>query len=422
MPDDAQHPLPPQQIAEAERQRLARAGRTTRHTALAIAATLAVGFAIVFSLRAHGSAELAAQTATDASVPPPVDVATVAPADTTAELTLPGQTAPWYGTTIYSRVDGYVAKWFTDIGDHVKAGQVLAKIETPELDAELDAARAKRNAASADVQVREAEARFAESTYQRWKDSPKGVVSQQETEDKKAGHESAEAKLVAARAQVSLAQSEVDRLKAFQTFKDVTAPFDGVITQRKIDIGNLVTAGSTASTTPLYQIAQNDPIRVFVDVPQSAAAAMKTGTAVDVVTTGSGSRTYQGQIARTAGAVDPTARTMNVEVDIANKDGSLVPGLYVDATFHLENGGVAEVPAAALSFRSKGPQVAVLDGDRVKFQPVTIAQDNGSTVSLASGVKQGDRVVLNINSQIADGEQVHVNDADGQPTKLAAAR
>jgi len=383
MPDDQT------QVAAAERQRLARAGRTTRHTALAIAATLAVGFAIVFSLRAHGSAELAAETATDAQAPPPVDVATVAPADTTAELTLPGQTAPWYGTTIYSRVDGYVAKWVSDIGDPVKAGQVLAKIETPELDAELEAARAKRNAAAADVQVREAEARFAESTYQRWKDSPKGVVSQQETEDKKAGHESADAKLVAARAQVSLAQSEVDRLKAFQTFKDVTAPFDGVITQRKIDIGNLVTAGSTASTTPLYQIAQNDPIRVFVDVPQSAAAAMKTGIAVDVVTTGSGSRTYRGQIARTAGAVDPKARTMNVEVDIANKDGSLVPGLYVDATFHLENGGVAEVPAAALSFRSKGPQVALLQGDRVKFQPVTIAQDNGATVSLASGVKRG---------------------------------
>jgi membrane fusion protein, multidrug efflux system len=417
MPDDAQ-----KQVAASEPQRLARAGRTTRHTALAIAATLAVGFAIVFSLRAHGSAELAAETATDASAPPPVDVATVAPADTTTELTLPGQTAPWYGTTIYSRVDGYVAKWFSDIGDSVKAGQVLAKVETPELDAELEAARAKRNAAAADVQVREAEARFAESTYQRWKDSPKGVVSQQETEDKKAGHESADAKLVAARAQVSLAQSEVDRLKAFQTFKDVTAPFDGVITQRKIDIGNLVTAGSTASTTPLYQIAQNDRIRVFVDVPQSAAAAMKTGTAVDVVTTGSGSRTYRGQIARTAGAVDPTARTMNVEVDIANKDGSLVPGLYVDATFHLANGGVAEVPAAALSFRSKGPQVALLQGDRVKFQPVTIAQDNGATVSLASGVKQGDRVVLNINSQIADGEQVHVNDADGKPTSLAAAR
>jgi len=414
MPDDAQKHT-------AEQRRLARAGKTTRHTAMAVAAVLAVGFAVVFSLRAHGSSELAAQTATDASAPPPVDVATVAPADATSALTLPGHTAPWYGATIYSRVDGYVAKWVADIGDHVKSGQVLAEIETPELDAELEAARAKRNAAAADVQVREAEARFAESTYARWKDSPKGVVSQQETEDKKAGHESADAKLTAARAQVSLAQSEVDRLKAFETFKDVTAPFDGVITQRKIDIGNLVTAGSSSSTTPLYQLAQNDPIRVFVDVPQSAAAAMKTGTAVDVTTTGSGSRTFKGKIARTAGAVDPAARTMNVEVDIPNKDGSLVPGLYVDATFHLENTGTAEVPAAALSFRSKGPQVAVLDGDRVKFRPVTIAQDNGATVSLASGVKQGDRVVLNINSQIADGEQVHVNDSDGKPTQVAAA-
>src|SRR5208282_257576 len=223
-------------------------------------------------------------------------VAIVMPAAAMSALTLPGQTAPWYGTTIYARVDGYVAKWLVDIGDHVEAGQVLAEIETPELDAQLDVARAKRNARLADVQVREAEARFADSTYRRWKESPKGVVSQQETEDKKAGYESAVAQLTSAHAEENLAQGQVDRLKAFEKFKQVTAPFKGTITQRKIDIGDLVTKGSTASTTPLYQLVQDDPIRVFVDVPQSAAASMKVGTAVDVTTSGTKARVYAGKI------------------------------------------------------------------------------------------------------------------------------
>jgi RND family efflux transporter MFP subunit len=400
--------------------RQGRSGRRTQLAAGIVSALLLFGFIAVYAFKAHDAGQLAAATAADATAPPLVDVAIVMPAAAMSALTLPGQTAPWYGTTIYARVDGYVAKWLVDIGDHVEAGQVLAEIETPELDAQLDVARAKRNARLADVQVREAEARFADSTYRRWKESPKGVVSQQETEDKKAGYESAVAQLTSAHAEENLAQGQVDRLKAFEKFKQVTAPFKGTITQRKIDIGDLVTKGSTASTTPLYQLVQDDPIRVFVDVPQSAAASMKVGTAVDVTTSGTKARVYAGKITRTSVAVDPQARTLRVEVDIANHDESLVPGLYVDAAFHLESGGVSEIPAAALVFRAKGPQVAVVDGDYVKFRDVTIAEDDGSTVALASGVKDGDKVVLNISSEIADGEKIHVNDTDGNPAGTRA--
>jgi RND family efflux transporter MFP subunit len=405
---------------EVARRNLRRIGRRTQLAAAIVSTLLLLGFATVYLLKTHTTHQLAVSTAATAAAPPPVDVATATPASATGLLTLPGETAPWYGATIYARVDGYVAKWSVDIGDHVTEGQVLAQIDTPDLDAQLAAARAQLSAAMADVQVREAEARFAESTYRRWKESPKGVVSEQETEDKKAGAESATAKLAAAQAQVNLAQGEVDRRNAFEKFKQVAAPFAGTITQRQIDIGNLVTAGSSASTTPLYRLVQDDPIRVFVQVPQNAAPSMKVGTAVTVMTSGMQHRDFVGKITRTSDAVDPQARTMRVEVDIPNPDKSLVPGLFVEAGFHIETGGAVEVPAAAMMFRAKGPQVAVLDGNHVRFRDVMIAQDNGTTVALASGVTAGDKVVLNISSQITDGDEVHANETDGAAAGLQA--
>jgi RND family efflux transporter MFP subunit len=417
--DDGLHRQTGPIAAGADRRRAV--GRWTQLGAVAAAAGLLLGALGVHALRAQDSDALASAAAVAAALPPAVEVATVAAAPSTSELKLPGETAPWYGATIYARVDGYVAKWLVDIGDHVSQGQVLAEIETPELDAELGAADAKLNAAQAEIQVLDAEARFADSTYRRWRDSPRGVVSEQETEDKKAGYDSAVAKLAAGRAQVSLAQSEVDRLKAFETFKHVTAPFAGTITQRRIDIGNLVTAGSAASTTPLYNLIQDNPIRVFVQVPQQAAPSMVPGTAVDIGTEGGSPRSYHGTIARTSDAVDPQARTLRVEIDIPNPTEALVPGLYVEADFHLRSGALSEVPAAALIFRPQGPEVAVVDGDRVKFQTVQIAEDNGSTVALAAGVKPDDQVVLNISNEINDGDQVRVANADGHPAMRQTA-
>lgn len=390
-------------------------GRRTQIAAGAVVLVLAAGFVAVSSIRSNDASELANTTVVDTSAPPPVDVATVKSVSGTTELTLPGATAAWYEATIYARVNGYVGKWFVDIGDHVKQGQVLATIDTPELDAELAAAEAKLKAAEADVQVRQAQAEFADTTYQRWKDAPKGVVSEQETDDKKAGFVSAQAELAAANAQVGVAQNDVTRLQAFEAFKRVTAPFTGTVTQRKVDIGNLVTEGSSATMTPLYRIAQNDPIRVFIDVPQSAAASMKPGTPVDVTTNGTEARTFTGKIARTSNAVDPEARTLRVEVDIPNKNDALVPGLYVEAGFHLPSQGHVVVPAAAMIFTSLGPQVAVVNGDHVEFRKVTIAEDDGNTVQLGSGVRAGDNVVLNISSQITDGQKVQVSQIEGRP-------
>jgi RND family efflux transporter MFP subunit len=233
------------------------------------------------------------------------------------------------------------------------------------------------------------------------------VVSEQEREDEKAGFESAKAKVSAALSQVNLAEAEVERLAADERFKQVRAPFTGTIVQRRIDVGNLVTAGSTAGNTPLYRMTRNDPIRVFVEAPQAVSESMKVGTPVQIHVNAVQNRPFGGRITRTARAVDTHARTLRVEIDIPNHDDVLLPGLYVKVGFHLDRVGTAQVPAAALVARAAGPQVAVVAGDdTVQFRDVSIARDDGKTVDLASGVAPGDRVVLNISSQIAAGQKV----------------
>lgn len=372
-------------------------------------------------LHSHGVAK-AAETAHGA--PPSVDIVVAKAASGGQDLVLPGETAAWYESTIYARVNGYVAKWLSDIGDHVRKGQVLAVIETPELDAELEAARAQLRASQSQVVARQAEAQFSRTTYDRWRDSPKGVVSEQERESKKADFESAVARLNAAHAQVNLDKSKVDQYSALAEFKLVKAPFDGTITERKIDIGNLVTAGSGPTTTPMYRMAQTDPLRIFVDVPQMAAGELMTiGLPAEIHAAGAVGGAFAGKIARSAESINAQARTMRVEVDMPNEKHNLVPGMYVTVAFSLPPRGLVEVPAAALIFRASGSQVArVDDGGKVAFVPVTIARDDGSLVELASGVQPGDRLVLNISSQIAAGQAVAVNEPGPAARPVAANR
>jgi RND family efflux transporter MFP subunit len=394
-----------------------------RRAAAAVAVVLLLGFLIVHFSKSHAEHSLARQTQAAATAAPAVDVVVVRNGAATGTLTLPGETAAWYESTIYARVDGYVSKWLVDIGDHVKTGQVLAIIDTPELDAELAAAKAKLEVARSQVKVKQADAVFAQSTYERWRDSPKGVVSEQEREDKKAGNASAMAQLDAARAQVDLDQADVDRLTAFEQFKRVTAPYSGTIIERRIDIGNLVTAGSAASTTLLYRMSQDDPIRVFVDVPQSAASdLMKPGVHAQISANAvsPGAPAIEGTITRTSSAIDSRARTFRVELDIPNSDRRLVPGLYVRVAFQLDNQGMSQVPAAALLFTPSGPKVAAVDADgTVRFHPVIIGRDDGDKVELSSGVADGERLVLNISNQIIDGEKVRIG--NDEPTASSVA-
>ncbi|MGO9996078.1 MAG: efflux RND transporter periplasmic adaptor subunit [Steroidobacteraceae bacterium] len=385
---------------------------------------LVFGFFAVDVFRFFDERTVSKSGETAYSTPPPVVVVVAHPESAGQDLVLPGQTAAWYETTIYARVNGYVAKWFVDIGDHVKKGRVLATIETPELDAELAAAKAQLNASRAQVDARAAEAEFSKTTNERWRDSPIGVVSEQERESKKADNLSAQARLYAARAQVALDQARVDQYSALTAFKQVTAPFDGTITERKIDVGNLVTAGSSSTTTPLYRMSQTDPLRIFVDVPQSASGElMNPGVPAEIRATGAVGGVFSGRIARSAQSINAQARTMRVEVDMPNVDHRLVPGMYVNVAFRLQPRGLVEVPAAALIFRASGTQVARVEANsKIEFADVTIARDNGNLVELASGVKAGDRLVLNISSQLSSGQAVSANATGGAAAGSAAPR
>jgi RND family efflux transporter MFP subunit len=383
----------------------------TRGTALQMsilasvfAGVLVVGFFLVSAERRHKANELAAVTKAEISRPPPVDVVSAKSSPLTQRLVLPGETAAWYDSKIYARVNGYVKNWLVDIGDHVSNGETLALIETPELDAQLQAARAKLNAAQAEVDVKQAHADFAKSTYERWRNSPQGVVSEQERESKKAASMEAESDLVASKAQVALDQADVDRLTSLTEFKNVKAPFAGTIVERDIDIGDLVTAGSGSGVSALYRVARNEPMRVFVNVPQSAADDLLTGDArASIAVGGAAGRHYEGKVSRTSEAINPQSRTLRAEVDLPNADSRLVPGMYVEVSFTLKNPIGVQVPAAALSFRPE-PQVAIIDDKNVvEFRDVKIGVDDGDVVQIESGLKEGDRVVLNISSQIASG-------------------
>jgi RND family efflux transporter MFP subunit len=379
--------------------------------ALVFAGLLVVGFFVVNSERRHKTNELAAATKAEMSGPPPVDVVSAKSSPLTQRLVLPGETAAWYNSKIYARVNGYVEKWFVDIGDHVSNGQTLALIETPELDAELVASRAKLNAAQAEVNAKQANDDFAKSTYERWRSSPQGVVSEQERQSKKAASVAADSELMASKAQVALDQADVDRLTSLTEFKEVKAPFDGTIVERDIDIGDLVTAGSGSGMSALYRVARNDPMRVFVNVPQSAADDLLTDDARASITVGGDARRhYDGKVARTSRAINRQSRTLRVEIDLPNSDSRLVPGLYVEVSFALKNPIGVQVPAAALSFRPK-PQVAIIDEKNVvEFRDVKIGVDNGDVVQIESGLKEGDKVALNLSSQIASGMKVDAHE------------
>jgi RND family efflux transporter MFP subunit len=397
----------PDNLAEAASVTQRTRGRILRVVAV-IGMVLGVGFLLVYREKSEAAVRLADATRRDAAEAPAVDVFTVGRSLALHSLKLPGETAAWNETAIYARVNGYVAKWFVDIGDKVTAGQTLAVIETPELDAERLAAKAKLNASIAQVAVKQAQADFAATTDKRWRESPQGIVSDQERESKKAGSAEAVAELNAARAQVMLQQAEVDRLSALAQFKEVRAPFAGTIVQRHIDIGNLVTAGSGATTTSLYELSQDNPIRVFVHAPQGVAAElMKPGTTAVITCSGPSKLRLEGKVARTANAINPRTRTFRIEIDIPNPDRSLVPGMYVQARFELSGGTSIRVPAAAMLYRSSGPQVAVVDKTGVvDFKDVTIANDDGDVVAIDSGLAIGDKVALNLSSQIAAGEKV----------------
>jgi RND family efflux transporter MFP subunit len=360
---------------------------------LGLVALLAIGITGVRVRSAHGLVAEAEERGHDVAT---VRTLRVERGDSTAVTRLPGQTAAWHAATLYGRVNGFVATWTADLGDAVRRGETLATLETPELDAELAAARAQLAAARAQTQL-------ARTTDERWRNTPTGAVAEQERDTK-------HAERTAAEAAEALAAARVAQYEVLAGFKHVTAPFDGRVAERSIDVGTLVTAGSTSTTTPLYRIVQDAPLRVYVNLPQSLADAVVNGDGTaEVYVPGSRDAPVTGRIVRQSGALDPQTRTRRVEVDVPNADHRLLPGAYVEVGLHVGRHDTLSVPAQAIRMGADGPEVLRVDkNDRVEVVRIDIARDDGRTVDVLRGVQAGDRLIVNPPDTLKSADAVKV--------------
>ncbi len=313
------------------------------------------------------------------------------------ELTLPSTLEASVESPIYARTSGYLKSWAHDIGSKVASGDLLAEIDTPEVDQELLQSKAARLQIAATLEL-------AKSTAERWEGLRKAdAVSQQELDEKKSAYVQLQANLAAA-------DANVQRLEQLESFKHIYAPFAGVITQRNIEVGTLINAGNSGAQQQLFHLAQTDPIRVFVQVPESAAPAMRKGLEVAIELTQFPGQSFVGQVVRTSGSIDASTRTLMTQVDVPNHDGRLLPGGY--AQVHIKVGGTGarlRVPINTLLFRAEGVRAAVVgDDNKVQLRPVTIGRDFGTYVEILGGLKPSDWIIINPADSLEDGQLVHV--------------
>ncbi|WP_149536494.1 efflux RND transporter periplasmic adaptor subunit [Siccirubricoccus phaeus] len=312
-------------------------------------------------------------------------------------LTLPGRLQAWAEAPVYARTNGFVARRLADIGDRVQAGQVLALIDTPDLDQQLAAAEAA-------VATARAQRDLAARTAQRWNElNARAVVSQQATDERRGD-------LAARTAQLSQAEAEVNRLRALTGFKQVTAPFDGTVTSRAIDVGGLIVSGSTSSP-PLFTVTDMSHLRLYVRVPQAYTGSIRQGMKAEFSVPEYPDRSFTAELTRTADAVDVQSGAMLVQFTVDNADGALKPGGYAQVRLELPPQASAapqlRVPASALIFRASGTAIAVVDAEgRVVVKPVRIARDLGAELDIASGLERGDRVIDSPSDAIRSGDQV----------------
>lgn len=358
----------------------------------AVAAIAVVGIGI--GTRVHSQAQLATWTHDQST--PTVTVIHAKPSAATTALTLPATLQALQSAPIYARTSGYIRKWFVDIGDPVRPGQLLAVIDAPEVDQQLAAARA-------DLQTARANQQLAATTAARWQTMlGKDAVSKQET-DEKVGD------LAAKSAVANAARANVGRLQYQQGFTRLTAPFAGVVTSRSTDIGALVTAGSAASA-PLFTVSDVSKIRVFVKVPQAYSAQVHPGMEIQLSLPEYPGRAFKAVMTRSAGAVDTSSGTVLVELLADNGDRALKPGAYSQATFPIGGAGNAvELPASAMIIGKNGTQVALLDaGGKVQLRTVAIGRDLGDRVQISAGLTPADQVIDNPPDSIQSGDKVQV--------------
>ena len=366
--------------------------RGTRIVAVVVVLLLAVGAGRTIVGRMANARVLEANVA--ASATPYVRTTVVRSGEGGQTLALPGTLQGFQQAPIAARAAGYVRRWTKDIGSHVAKGEVLAVIESPEVDQQLSQAEAARQQAAAGLAL-------AKSTVDRWEAlRRKDVVSQQELDERRSGATQAAANLAAA-------DANVQRLRQLQGFTRVTAPFDGVITRRNVEVGDLV----DSSGKTLFVLTQMDPLRIYVNVPQSYAQLVRAGQKVVVTQAELRGRTFTGEVARSAGAIDPATRTMQVEINLPNRDGTLLPGAYVQVDLPLAGAKTLVVPTNVLLFRGEGTRVALVDADhRVRLKPVTLGRNLGESIEVLGGVADGDRLVVNPSDSLAEGDAIAIGD------------
>lgn len=332
------------------------------------------------------------------------------PAPEVLEIPLPGSMEAILETGIWARTDGYLQARYVDIGDRVNKGQLLADIDTPEVDQQLMQAIATMNQDKANVVKFEADLGLARTTLQRYVVAGPGTVSKQQIDERTSAVTDAEKVVDAGRATVNADEANVRRLLELQSFQKVYAPFDGVITVRNVDPGSLISAGSTTGTQELFRLAQVDVLRIFVFVPQSYSPDIKAGQTADVSVRELSGRVFQGTVTRTAGAIDPTSRTLLTEVQVSNPDGQLLSGSYATVRFKVQRSDPPlVVPQSALLIDAKGVRVALVGADdTLHYRAIQIGRDYGTDVEVLSGVDPTDVLATGLAANILDGSRVEV--------------
>jgi RND family efflux transporter MFP subunit len=358
-----------------------------------IVSVLLIGAVIVLVLRSFHAGALETSTALHAKR----YVTTIMPkaGSDGQPLTLPGTLQGVIESTVYARSNGYVVRWVKDIGSTVKKGELLAEITAPEIDQESSQAVSTRDQAAASASL-------AKSTADRWQAlRQRDAVTQQDLDERLSAYNQAAANLAAA-------DANVGRLRKLQGFNQVVAPFDGVVTRRNVDVGDLVNAGNGGTGQALFAVAQIDPLRLYVYVPQVYAHQIKVGDAVTVTLAERAGEQYRGTVARTARAIDTATRTMQVEIRVPNPANALITGSYVQVTLPINVDAQAlVVPTNVLLFRPDGTRIALVDaGGKVHLTTVKLGTDFGTSVEVLGGLNASDRIVLNPADSLADGDVV----------------
>ena len=375
---------------------------------LLLVVLLAAG--IVFGVMRRGAAEHRLASDTAATSVLTVNVTHPSVSGSSAEISLPGNTQAFEDTPIYARTNGYLKAFYVDIGQHVRKGQLMAVIETPEVDQQLQVAQADLKSAQADLNL-------ANTTSERYQNLLKqDSVSKQETDVAVSG-------AVAKKASVEAAEATVRRLQQLQSFERIYAPFAGVVTTRNTDIGDLINAGSgSAQPKDLFRIASTQRLRVFVPVPETYAPDIHDGDTAYLTLDEYPGQKFVGTVARNSNAIDPASRTLNVEVDVDNAGGKLLPGAYAFVHFRIpQQIRMLSIPANTLLFRAQGLQVGVIRDGKVHLQPVVIGKDRGSMLEIASGLQPDDWIVLDPSDSLAEGQPVHELKPNKTPVGLANA-